>query len=237
MNINRKPLTRVIDTKKTPDWVPPIVGKLAIAMHPFGQEIVDRVLTDPRMAGVWPVLLRQNIDASAIEALPSNLRVANWPSLETPDATPGDEACVAFFAAVVIELKLANKPIYPPGVSALISPWRNAACQCRDALENPLFRPRINVELERSLIAVAEFFEEKVAFVESGSSPYLLGRKRKDDARRVLARGIATQCQLIFGQFLCGTIATTVNVGLQLEIGIDADSVRNWCEGLRPANK
>ncbi len=234
MNINRKPLTRAIDTKKMSNWTPPIVGKLAIAMLPFEQEIVERLLTDPRMANVWTIILRQTVDASTIEALPSNLRIANWlePSRETQDVIPRDEACAAFFAAVVMELKLANKPVYPSDVSALINPWQNAARQCRDAQKNPLFRPRIDTELETSLAAVAGFFEERAAFVESGSSPYLLGRKRNDDATRVLARGIAKRCKLIFGQFLCGTIATTVNVGLQLEIEIDADTVRNWCEGL-----
>jgi hypothetical protein len=226
---------RVIANKKVPDWVPPlVVASSAGAMRRFGQEVVDRLLTDARMESVWQTLRARNVNAVALDALPSNLRLDNWVegSLETGDATPNDEACVAFFAAAVIEFKLANKPVYASDVSELIGPWREAARQCRLALRNPLFRPLVDGEFERSLSIVERFFEERAAFVESGSSPYLLGRERKDDAARGIVRGIAKQTKLIFGQFLYGTIATVASVGLQPHAEIGPESVRKWCAGL-----
>jgi hypothetical protein len=37
-------------SKKVPNWVPPlVVAGSAGAMHQFGEEIVDRLLTDARM--------------------------------------------------------------------------------------------------------------------------------------------------------------------------------------------
>jgi hypothetical protein len=220
-------------SKTAPDWVPPLMVSLASAMRPFGQEIVDRLLTDPQMESVWRILGATHVDAAAIEKLPKNLRLDNWPSLEKLDVPASDAACVAFFAAAAIEFKLANKPAYASNVSALIGTWRFAARQCRIALKNPLFRPQIDGDLERSLAAVERFFEERAAFVESGSSPYLLGRQGNDDITRAIVRGIAKKTWLIFGQFFYGTIATTVNVGLQLKTEIGIESVRKWCDGLK----
>jgi hypothetical protein len=188
------------------------------------------------MEQIWKYLKGRKIEASSLERLPPNLRLDNWveASIGTRDATANEKACVAFFAAAVIEFKLANKPAYAPNVSALVDPWRQAALQCRMALKNPLFRPRIDGEMERSLAVVEQFFDERAASVEGGSSPYLLGRQGNDDATRAIVCGIATQTKLIFGQSLYGTIATTVNVGLQLDTEIGAESVRKWCEAMTP---
>src|SRR5579872_5803435 len=112
--------------------VPPLIVILADAMQPFGQEVSKRLLADPRMEGVWRTLKKMKVDAATIERLPSNLRLSNWiePSIETRDASLNEEACAAFFAATVIELRLRNPPIARADVLRETSQWSNAAKQC-----------------------------------------------------------------------------------------------------------
>jgi hypothetical protein len=233
--MNNENFASLIANERAPDWVPRLVVRTASAMRSFAQEkTVDRLLIDSRMKVVWRTLKTRKVTVSAIESLPTNRRLDNWleASLETRDATLSNRACVAFFASAVIEFTLANKPAYASDVTKLIEPWRNAAQQCRIALKNPLFRPRIDGEVEKSLAVAERFFEEQAKFVDSGSSPYLLERQGDDDSTKAIVRGLGSQTRAIFGGFLYGTIATTVNVGLQLDAEIGRETVRNWCDRL-----
>jgi hypothetical protein len=105
--------------RKPPNWVPSSVVSMAHAMQPFEREIpeeqrlIERLLTDPRMESVWRYLKSASVQTSDIDALPDNLRISNWigTSLETKDFSLNDEACVALFASVVIELGVLKEVV------------------------------------------------------------------------------------------------------------------------------
>jgi hypothetical protein len=109
-----------------PAWVPPLVVSVAGKMRGFSPEIVDRLLTDPKMETVW-----REIGQHPVKPLPAhlegNLRVNHWLGHDV-EASPKDEAAVAFFACVVIQVGLRNKARERRDSDALAAPIHRERC-------------------------------------------------------------------------------------------------------------
>jgi hypothetical protein len=233
-------------SKTAPDWVPPLMVSLASAMRPFGQEIVDRLLTDPQMESVWRILRAKSVDQAALEKLPPNLRLDNWveASLETRDATANDAACAAFFAYAVIIFTLGNRSVKEQDIKREMSRWRDGAAICREALSG-VHRATVDPALAAALSMSADYFEEWARSLErsAANSPYLIGRGalerapggKKNAGGDENVRGqvcdVANLTQQVFGSFLHKPVATTASVATGLVIA--SKSVENWSRALR----
>jgi hypothetical protein len=222
---------------KPPAWVPPLIVGVAGAMRPLGQGIADRLLTDSRMDTVWHTL--RQIEVKALpEDLPDNLRVRNWiePSLLTRDASLNDEACVAFFADVVIQVRNANKASSRGEIDALTRRFSDAAEMARIARLDPfLCPPRADTHALETAEAILAQIAADIERRAQGH-PLVLGRRRdkEGDETRAIVRLIAKRTKTIFGKVLYGTVATVANIALKLETHLDAAKVRDWSEDLDP---
>jgi hypothetical protein len=230
--------TRANANRKTPDWVPPLLESVASAMRSYSPEVCDRLLTDSSMETVWHTLLQIEVKALP-DDLPNNLRVGNWiePSLLTRDASLNDEACVAFFAAVVIEVGNANKARSRVDIADYARRFADAAKTARLARLDPFLCPPDPDDMDA--LARAETILAQIAADIEGRAkghPLVLERRRDkdDDEIRVIVRSIAKITKSIFGKYLYGTVATAARVALEPEIDLDAPKVRDWCAGLDP---
>lgn len=217
-----------------PDWVPPAVVAMASVL-PVGEAVAQHLLTDERMRAVWRVLKAQAVTQDAIEGLDSLQRLETW-DIPAYDVSLQDQACAAFFSAVVIELGVPKDATTSRNVLTFVKPWRAAAEQCQLALDLP-GRPRTDPELAWALSMVGDFFEDYARFVEQANkkSPYFLMRssgQRNDDEIRGKTRALAATAHRIFGSFLYGTVATVATVALQLSPEVDESNVRDWCAKL-----
>jgi hypothetical protein len=215
--------------KKTPDWVPPLVVSVAGKMRGFSPEIVDRLLTDPKMETVW-----REID-QPVKPLPANLegnlRVNHWLGHDV-EASPKDEAAAAFFACVVIETRLENK-LARKDISAFATRLAAAADTARLVRLNPFLHP---VDTDVDALAKAEAILAQLAAEVRRTSPkghpLILEKRTENDTERAIVRSIATMTKAIFGKHLYGTVGAAVSIALNLESKIAPEDVRDWCEGL-----
>jgi hypothetical protein len=226
----------LVRPKAAPAWVPPMIVSLASAMSSFGQEIADRLLTDPKMESVWQTLTVTDVDAAALEKLPENLRLDHWveASLGTRDATDNDAACAAFFASAVIIFTLGNRSVKEHDIKREMSRWRDGAALCREALSGP-HRARVDPALAAALSMSADYFEGWAGSIErsAASSPYLIGRGarkkgvlRRNDNIRGQVCDLARITHKVFGSFLHVPIATAATVVTGQSIS--PKSVENW---------
>jgi hypothetical protein len=230
--------SKTMARSKPPSWVPPLVASVAGAMREFNPAVSDRLLTDSGMETVWHTL--RQIEVKALpEDLPDNLRVRNWiePSLLTRDASLNDEACVAFFADVVIHVRIANKARSRREIDALTRRFSDAAEMARIARLDPFLCPP---KADTHALETAEAILAQIAAdIERRAQghPLVLGRRRMDkegDETRVIVRTIATRTKTLFGNVLYGTVATVANIALKLEKDLDAAKVRDWSDDLDP---
>jgi hypothetical protein len=226
---------------------PDVVRRLAEVLPPFGREIAERLLTDPRMRTVWPQLLKDHNstvesvrDVPSLTGLEPRLRATNLELLERlsdwdiPDhgIPPAEQRCAAFFAFTVIELSLARTAAIQTQADNLAGPCLDAAALCRSALQDD---PAMIVhpKLAEALTAVGAYFEEQGRLRRQEDSPYIMKRSSKNrgnDEVRAKTRALATATHRIFGSFLYHTVAT-VMVALQVN-GITEKDMRNWCADL-----
>lgn len=225
------------------DWVPDAVRSMAEAL-PFGHSMAERLLTDPRMRGVWRVLKRhppiiereKSLLRSSRQWRPrlANLngyeRLSSW-DVEDWRFSFADQACAALFAFVVAEFNFRREVISQFEVDGMAKPWGDAAQMCRRALESDHYA-RTNKKIKSALTVAAKYFHDEWSLRSRSNDPYVLqrssGLKRgHHDETRAGARAIATATRRIFGKSLYGTVATITMVALQVD-GIKYRDVRNW---------
>jgi hypothetical protein len=216
--------------KKTPDWAPPLVVSVAGKMRGLSPEIVDRLLTDPKMETVW-----REIGQRPVKPLPAhlepNLRVNHWLGHDV-EASPKDEAAVAFFACAVIKTRLKNK-LARKDISAFATRLANAAEVARMVRLNPFLHPvDTDVDALAKTEAILAQLAAEVRRTSPKGHPLILEKRTENDTERAIVRSIATTTKAIFGKHLYGTVATAVSVGLNLNPRITQADVRDWCEGL-----
>jgi hypothetical protein len=224
----------------TTDWAPPLVVSVADAMRGFSPDVCDRLLTDPRMKGVWIELGRHEVKALPA-ALDDNLRVDHW--LGQFDASPKDEAAVAFFASAVIIFTLRNRVVKKHELEKEAERWQDGAALCREALSG-LHRARVDPALAAALSVSADYFEGHATSIKtaSASSPCVVERNARKRAPgggkgtdgnenvRGQVRKVAEVTEQIFGTFLYGTVACAASVATGLKIS--RKNVEKWCSGL-----
>jgi hypothetical protein len=223
-------------SKRVPDWVPPLVVSMARAMRGYSQEVCDRLLTDQRMQAAWTELGQHEVKTLPAD-LDDNLRVDHWlgPSAET--LSPKDEATVAFFAAVVIETTIGNKPQARKDITEFAGRFADAAKVARIARLDPFVRP---IGADTAALETAEtIFAQIAADIERRAErhPLVLERMRNNkeyNKTRAIVRSIVKRTSPIFGQVLYGTVATATNVALETETDLDAAKIRDWCVGIGP---
>jgi hypothetical protein len=214
--------------KKAPDWVPPLVVSVAGKMRGLSAEIVDRLLTDPKMETVW----REIYDVKPLPAhLEVNLRVNHWLGHDV-EASPKDEAAAAFFACVVIETRLKNK-LARKDISAFATRLAAAAETARMVRLNPFLHPvDTDVDALAKTEAILAQLAAEVRRTSPKGHPLILEKRTKKDTERAIVRSIATMTKAIFGKHLYGTVGAAVSIALNLESKIAPEDVRDWCEGL-----
>lgn len=217
----------------TPDWVPPLIVSVAGAMRAFNPEIVDRLLTDPRMKGVWRSIGGREVEALPAD-LPDNRRADNW--LGQVRASPKDQAAVAFFTSAVITFAIGNPTVREGAIAHEARRWRIGAALCREALSG-MHRATVDPHLAAALRMSADYFEGFARSVETASagSPYVIGRNSRkrapgggnerlgDENVRGQVCDLAEVTRKIFGSVLRGPVAS-VATGLDIQ----PKSVENW---------
>jgi hypothetical protein len=203
-------------------------------IRPFGGEIAQRLLTDPRMRTVWPVLLRAQGTPAAL---------ANWQRIDAvwqlsgERDSPQDKACGAFFAAALSALGMG------PEIGVETSserergsaPYRVASLLCRHHAIHAL-RAQNDSEFARMLGVIGDYFEEQWRAYALADSPRLVERRKRGDHIRAAVCMLAAETHKLFGTYLYSTIATTVTVGLNINPALAGRKVRNWCDGLQRNN-
>jgi hypothetical protein len=215
-----------------PAWVPPLVVSVAGKMRGFSREIVDRLLIDTKMETVW-----REIGQHAVKPLQAdmdcNLRVNHWLGRDV-EASPKDEAAVAFFACVVIQARLGNKARERGDLYALASRFADAAEMARIARLDPFASPPGGVDVDA--LAKAEVILKAIAANtkrQATGHPLVVDRimdRDNRDGARAIVRSIAIVTRSIFRQCVRGTIATATSVAMNTQITLR--SAVNWCEGL-----
>jgi hypothetical protein len=222
-----------MNTEEIPNWVPASVKKLAVRVSGFDDELVRRLVTDPKMKNVWQHLLRRAqpvgseiADSKWIQEL---LRVS-----ETPISVK-EQTCAVFFLYVINELSAPRAATTRQDIENLVAPWRSAAEQCRAAISR--LSSSANRELVKALSITAEYFEsEAISAGVDANSPYTLKRrsgKPEDNSVRGRGRALASISRELYGSFQYRTLASVATVALQTNV--TPRSVRNWCSDLRVA--
>ncbi len=91
-----------MDADEIPNWVPSAVKQLAVTFK-FEEELVRRLVTDPRMKDVWQYLRRPPPAGPEISDIDSKLLLEVW-GVSAMDVSVQEQACVLFFSNIVIEL-------------------------------------------------------------------------------------------------------------------------------------
>jgi hypothetical protein len=163
--------------------------------------------------------------------LEGNLRVNHWLGHDV-EASPKDEAAVAFFACVVIKTRLKNK-LARKDISALATRLAAAAETARMVRLNPFLHPvDTDVDALAKTEAILAQLAAEVRRTSPKGHPLILEKRTENDTERAIVRSIATMTKAIFGKHLYGTVAAAVSVALNLNPRITQADVRDWCEGL-----
>jgi hypothetical protein len=229
------------------DATPALVKAIAAEMNkaislahptPRGTDMARRLLTDPKMRNVWTTLRRIPAKpwASAEWRKICEIYQRFQSKLSDEGASLQDKACAVFFFYALISF--GGMRIPPPRVLTrkLIDErreqWLAAAQMCWDSM-HVIGEDGIDAGLPMALALVGEHFEQQSRIVMA-RVPYSIERSSKDrgdDEVRVQVRFLAVTAHRLFGQYLCGTIATVATVALQTVI--TEKSTKNWCAALR----
>jgi hypothetical protein len=220
-----------MNAEEIPKWVPASVKTLAVRVSGFDDELVRRLVTDPKMKNVWQYLRRaQPMDSETADSktIQEFLRVS-----ETPISLQ-EQTCAVFFLYVINELCAPRAATIRWEIENLVAPWRSAAVQCRSAIG--CLGSSANPELVKALSLTAEYFESEASFAGvNANSPYTLKRssgKPDDDSVRGRVRALAERTYPLYGTFQYSVLASVATVALQTTV--IPRNVRNWCSDLRP---
>ena len=172
MNVEEIP--NWVNAAEIPNWVPAIVKKLAVGFRVrSAEELVRRLVTDPKMKTVWQYLLHR--------AQPADSEFANSKTIQEfllvsePPISVQEQTCAVFFLWVVNELCTPRAATTRQDIENLVAPWRSAAEQCRSAIG--CLSSSANPELVKALSITAEYFEFRVQ-VANANNPNPLKRRR-----------------------------------------------------------
>jgi len=201
-----------MNAEEIPNWVPASVKKLAVRVSGFDDELVRRLVTDPKMENVWQYLLlrAQPMDSEVADSkwIQELLRVS-----ETPISVQ-EQTCAVFFLYVINELSAPRAATTRQDIENLVAPWRSAAEQCRSAISR--LSSRANRELVKALSITAEYFESEAIFAGvDANNPYTLKRrsgKPEDNSVRGRVRALAWITYPLYGSFQYGVLASVAVV-------------------------
>jgi hypothetical protein len=241
----------VINAEEIPNWVPATVNKLAVRLsdgqcwclgaspskkivRSGEEELVRRLVIDPKMKSVWQYLLRraQPVCPEIVD------EEASW-TLETwgvcdMGVSVQERACALFFWFVVMEVCAPRTPATRQDIENFVAPWRSAAERCRLAIG---YSGRsADDEFAKTLTISAEYFEARVRFAEQDAKVYTLKRhsgKPEDDFVRGVVRALARETYALYGLFQYEILTSVATVALQTNVTYR--DVRNWCSDLRVA--
>jgi hypothetical protein len=213
-------MTRTKHRARTaPTCVPPLVVNAASAMREVRPEVCDRLLTDQRMQAVWTELGQHKVTALPAD-LDYNLRVEHWlgPSAETP--SPRDEAAVAFFATVLIQVALGNEARERGEIEDLARRFADAAQMARFARDPFLCPPAADTAALEKAETIFAQISTNFRREARKNHPLIVERiwKKNDNASRSIVRSITKVVESIFGQKLRGTVATATSVAMNTQI-------------------
>jgi hypothetical protein len=235
----------MMNAEEIPNWVPAAVKKLAVQDGfaeelvqsafaqelvqgrfaeeiVFAQELVRRLVTDPKMKSVWQYLLR---------AQPV-VRVSEM------GVSVQEQACAFFFQDVLTEMCRPTAATTRRDVENSVARWHSAAELCRSGLDF-LSSSSDNPKLVEALSLGAKYFEVGAEIAgEDANSPYTLERRRgepEDNTVRGRIRALVLITYALYGSPLWGVLARVATVALQKDV--THRSVRNWCSDLRVARK
>ena len=223
---NRGPPT--MNAEEIPNWVPATVKKLAVQFR-FEEELVRRLVTDPKMKSVWRYLLRRAQPVGSEFA--DEFKMAPGSLGRIRDGRLGAGTGVRlFFWNVVIEMCAPRAATTRQDIENSVAPWRFTAEQCRSAI-GCLSSSSANGKLVKALSLTAEYFEFRVrAAREDANSPYTLKRRSgtpEDITVRGRVRALALISRGLYGSFQYRILASVATVALQTSV--TEKSVRNWC--------
>ena len=221
----------MMNAEEIPNWVPASVKKLAVQFG-FADELVRRLVTDPKMKNVWQYLLRR--------AQPMDSEIAHFGAalefwrVSEMGVSVQEQACAFFFWYAVIEMCAPMAATTRQDIENSVAPWRFTAEQCRSAIGS--LSSSANRELVKALSLTAEYFEFRAQDAEKdANSPYTLKRrsgKPEDNTVRGQVRALALISRAIW--------LVPIRDSRERGHGCAANqrnrkSVRNWCSDLRVA--
>jgi hypothetical protein len=240
-----------MNAEEMPNWVPPTVNKLAVRLsdgqcwrlgaspskksgRSGEEELVRRLVTDPKMKSVWEYLLRraQPVCPEIVDE-ETSWTLETWGVCDL-GVSVQERACALFFWFVIMEVCASRMPATRQDIENFVAPWRSAAEQCRLAIG--YHRRGADDEVEKALTISAEYFAARVRFAEQDKNVYMLKRrsgKLEDDIARGVVRALAWDTYALYGSFQYGVLASVTTVALQTNVTYK--SVRNWCSDLRVA--
>jgi hypothetical protein len=232
-----------MDAEEIPDWVPTTVNRLAIRMsegqcwrlgsskHSVLQgeaELLRRLVTDPKMKGVWQYLRRAQPVYLAIVDEETSWTLATWGVCDM-HVSVQERACALLFWFVVIELSAPRTPATRQDIENFVAPWRSAADQCRLAID--LLGRNADDPLRKALARTAEHFDSIVSFTVGDPKLCMLERHGGNDFVRIVVQALARETYALYGSFQYGILANVATVALQADV--TSRDVRNWCSDLR----
>ena len=219
----------MMNAEEMPDWVPVTVKKWAVKFG-VADELVRRLVTDPKMKSVWQYLLRRA--QPVCSEIPDEFKLtAIFLGPSETSVSVQEQACALFFLHVVLELCGQWAATTRQEIENSVAPWRSAAEQCRSAI-GCLRSSAANRELVEALSLAAKHFEARAQVAgEDAHSPYTLKRRSgKPEDNTVRVRALALISRGLYGSFQYGVLASVATVALQTNV--TEKDVRNWCSDL-----
>jgi hypothetical protein len=218
-----------------PDWVPAAVIQIA-ALIPGKPEIKLAMLTDARMKQVWQELQKHPVTEATLSQLSSWQRLSSF-DISVEGITLQDQACAAFFAGASFELS-NHREIWTRGrANEFAERWTETRNFCAWIMNDQMFDPVLQASaasLVANLDLNANMLDDGGWLSGQHNPAYFFERSRGenrshgDDEDRGRSRAIAVIAKKIFGSFLCGTVATVINVACRSDV--NTEQVRRWCE-------
>ncbi|MBG0796657.1 hypothetical protein IYX23_02960 [Methylocystis sp. L43] len=200
-------------TTRTAKGTPTLVELIAKRLPP--SDVVDRLLSDPRMNAAWRELLRQRANDKLVDAH------LIWLERDTPLGLTRDDlskhsraecAAAALFVNAVAALTKSPSLKTRAEHDAKASKLAEAAALCREQ------RQHAAGDLKQALAIVADHFNFQAELIEAnGDDPHIIERRVGDDATRVQARMVAAWSFAFYGRRNLGTVATISSVATATE--------------------